>query len=171
MQKLITNIRKIMIKIKNHRISNLIWVGFLEICFEDGGSGGRGGEGAGNITLLSKIVRILLETWKIFLLEPRISKFCWSYNFFEKNQRFCPKYYLYSKWLFESCVRDFLVLFSVFVGKKITINEKIKFTDYASRIRLPDCSKLAANWKKGNGITVFQHRQTCLTLFCFSCQI
>ena len=35
-------------------------------------------------------------------------------------------------------------LFSVFVGKKITIN------DHASRIWLPDCSKLAINWKNDN---------------------
>ena len=31
------------------------------------------------------------------------------------------------------------------------------FTDYASGIRLPDCSKLAAYWKNGNEVTIFQH--------------
>ena len=34
---------------------------------------------------------------------------------------------------------------------------KICFTDYAPRIQLPDSSKLAINWKNGNGVTIFQH--------------
>ena len=29
--------------------------------------------------------------------------------------------------------------------------------DYPSGIRLPDCSKLAANWKNGNKFTIFQN--------------
>ena len=41
-------------------------------------------------------------------------------------------------------------LFSVFVGKKITINENASIKDHASRIWLPDCSKLARNWKNDN---------------------
>ena len=41
-------------------------------------------------------------------------------------------------------------LFSVFVGKKITINENASIKDHASRIWLPDCSKLAINWKNDN---------------------
>ena len=32
---------------------------------------------------------------------------------------------------------------------------KTSFTDYASRIRLPDCSKLAVNWKNSNDVTIF----------------
>ena len=47
--------------------------GLFRDLFWGWGKWGEGGEGAGNITLLSKIVRILLETWKIFLLEPRLS--------------------------------------------------------------------------------------------------
>ena len=41
-------------------------------------------------------------------------------------------------------------LFSVFVGKKITINENASIKDHASRIWLPDCSKFAINWKNDN---------------------
>ena len=40
---------------------------------------------------------------------------------------------------------------------KVTINENISFTDYASGIQLPDCSKLAVNWKNGNDVTIFRH--------------
>ena len=39
----------------------------------------------------------------------------------------------------------------------MTINENISFTDYASRICLPDCSKLTVNWKNGNDVTIFEH--------------
>ena len=39
----------------------------------------------------------------------------------------------------------------------VTINENINFTDYAPGIRLPDCSKLAINWKNDNDVTIFQH--------------
>ena len=31
----------------------------------------------------------------------------------------------------------------------------ITFIDYASRVWLLDCSKLAVSWKKGNGVTIF----------------
>ena len=47
-----------------------------------------------------------------------------------------------------SCVRDFLVLFSMFVRWKVTTNEHVSFTDHASKIRLPNFSKLTINWKK-----------------------
>ena len=52
---------------------------------------------------------------------------------------------------------DFLVLFSGFVREKVTINENISFTDYASAIRLLGCSKLAVNWKNVNYVTIFRH--------------
>ena len=39
-------------------------------------------------------------------------------------------------------VLDFSDLFSVFVRQKVTINENLGFTDHASGIQLPDCSKL-----------------------------
>ena len=57
----------------------------------------------------------------------------------------------------ESCVRDFLVLFSVFVRKKVTITENITFADSVSGIRPPDCSKLAKNPKNDNDVTIFRH--------------
>ena len=38
-----------------------------------------------------------------------------------------------------------------------TTNENISFTDYASGIRLPGCSKLAANWKHSNDVTIFRN--------------
>ena len=86
----------------------------------------------------------------------------------QKNSVFCPKKYLYSKQYCESCVRDFLVLFSVFVRQKVTVTENITFADSVSGIRSPDCSKLAKNPKNETNVTFFQ---IFLTLFCFSCQV
>ena len=51
-------------------------------------------------------------------------------------------------------MRDFLVLFSVFVVKKIPITETITFADYVSGIRPPHCSKLARNTKNDNDVTI-----------------
>ena len=39
----------------------------------------------------------------------------------------------------------------------VTINEIVSFTDHASGIRLPDCSKLAINWKKDNYVTIYRY--------------
>ena len=36
-------------------------------------------------------------------------------------------------------------------------NEKLKFIDYASRIRLSVCSKLYINWKIDNGVIICRH--------------
>ena len=77
--------------------------------------------------------------------------------FLQKNSVFCPKKYLYSKQQCESCVRDFLVLFSVFVRQKVTITENITFADSVSGIRPPDCSKLAKNPKNDNDVTIFRN--------------
>ena len=50
-------------------------------------------------------------------------------------------------------VRDFLVLFSGFVrSKKININGNVSITDHASGIRLPDCYKLAMNYKNSGRV-------------------
>ena len=38
---------------------------------------------------------------------------------------------------------------------KVTINENTSFTDYASRIRIPGCSKLTKHWKNGNDVKIF----------------
>ena len=73
--------------------------------------------------------------------------------FLQKISVFCPKMYLYSKQQRESCGRDFLVLFSVFVRQKVTIT----FADSVSGIRPPDCSKLARNPKNDNDVTIFRH--------------
>ena len=83
------------------------------------------------------------------------------------------KQYLYSKQQCESCVRDSLALFLVFVRRKVTINEKISFKEYVSEIRLPDCSKLSANWKNGNDVTIFISAVIVnfLDVFCFSGQV
>ena len=39
----------------------------------------------------------------------------------------------------------------------LTANENVSYTDYASRIWLLDCSKLAMNWKSCNDVKVFWH--------------
>ena len=33
-------------------------------------------------------------------------------------------------------------------------NKNVRFTDYASRIRLRDCSELAKNWKNDNDVAI-----------------
>ena len=70
--------------------------------------------------------------------------------YFVKNQHFLQKQYHYSKQQCQNYVEDFLVLFSVFVRQKVTLNEKINFTFTccASGIQLPDCSKLVKYKKK-----------------------
>ena len=71
----------------------------------------------------------------------------------QKISIFCKKQYLYSKHQYESCVRDSVVLFSVFVRQKVTVNENVSFTDYTSRIQLSNCSKLVKNPKNDNDVT------------------
>ena len=72
--------------------------------------------------------------------------------FLQKISIFCKKQYLYSKYQYENCVRDYLVLFSVFVRQKVTVNENVSFTDYTSGFRLPNCSKLAINPKNDKDV-------------------
>ena len=48
-------------------------------------------------------------------------------------------------------------LFSVFVRLKVSFYENTSFTNYASGIRLPNCSRLAINWKNGNDGIIFWH--------------
>ena len=45
--------------------------------------------------------------------------------------------------------------------------------DYATRIRLLDCSKLTVSWKNSTDFTIFRHDVIFkfLKFFCFSCQI
>ena len=56
----------------------------------------------------------------------------------------------------ETCDRDFLALFSGFAKEKVTVNENVSFTGYASRIRLPECSNLAIN-RKNYDVTICRH--------------
>ena len=71
----------------------------------------------------------------------------------QKINILCKKQYFYSKHEYEICVRDSLVLFSVFVKQNVTVNENVSFTDYTSRLQLSNCSKLAINWKNDNEAT------------------
>ena len=57
----------------------------------------------------------------------------------------------------SNSVRAVLEIFSSvfsFVRQKVTINENVSFTVYASGIRLPDSSKLAINQKNNNNVTI-----------------
>ena len=136
----------------------LIWVGFLGVCFEVEG-----------IKLPNlKPVRTMLETSNLAHKYTPICSFR-KYTFqclgllnfadgsifLQKNSVFIPKMYLYSKQQCESCVRDFLVLFSVFVTHKVPITENITFPDSLFRIQPPDCSKLAQNPKNDNDVIIF----------------
>ena len=73
--------------------------------------------------------------------------FCRKSAFFCKNGTFTQSNSL-------KAVRDFLVLFLVFVREKVTIAKNITFAESVSRIRPPDCSKLAKNPENDNGINV-----------------
>ena len=75
--------------------------------------------------------------------------------FFCRKLGFFPKKYPYSKQQCESCGRDFLVLFSVFVRQKVTVNGNINFANSLSRIWLWGCSKLAKILKNDNVVTIF----------------
>ena len=57
-----------------------------------------------------------------------VSFFC-LFFFLQKNQRFLAKIVPLLKAIFSSCVRGFLVLFSVFCKIKVTSIENISFTD------------------------------------------
>ena len=54
-------------------------------------------------------------------------------------------------------VRDFSVLFSVFVRKKVTTTENVTFADSVSEVRPMGCSKLAKNPVNDNDVTIFWH--------------
>ena len=73
--------------------------------------------------------------------------------FLQNISIFYKKQYLYSKHQYESCVRDSLVLFLVFVRQKITVNENVCFTNYTSGLRLCNCFKLVINPINDNDVT------------------
>ena len=126
--------------------------------------------GGGNYTPCLKLGRIFLETSNFAPKYTPISSFR-KYTFYylgplnfadvsvylQKNKIFCPKKYLYSKQWCESCDRDFLVVFSVFVRKKVPITENLTFIDSLSRSRSLDFSKLAKNQKNDSDVTIFWH--------------
>ena len=75
--------------------------------------------------------------------------FCKKSAFFGQNSTFTQ-----SKC--ESCVWDFLVVFS-FCNIKGYYQWKYKFYRLCVRNPVPHCSKLAVNWKNGNDVTISQH--------------
>ena len=134
-----------------------IWVDFLGVRFEVE----RGG-----ITPCLKLIRVMLKPKNFALRKYTVQyqgplNFADVNNFLQKVSVFWPKLYFYSNQQCENCVRDFLVLFSVFV-RQFTINENVSFTYYASRIWFLDYSKLPANWKNGNYVTIFDKTSSAI---------
>ena len=84
--------------------------------------------------------------------------------FFDKNSN------LNSEKYYESYVREFLVLFSVFIRQKVTINENVSITDHVFGLQLPDCCKLPINWEYVNEGTSYRNEVMVkfLTLPCFT---
>ena len=134
-----------------------IWVGFLRARFEVGGK----------ITLGIKLVRIMLETWHLVRKFTHIysfRKYTFQYQgshnfvdirmFFVKSEHFLVKMVPLFKAIAWECVRDFLVLFSLFIRWKVAVTENVSFTGYASGIQIPDCSKSAINQKNNNDVKI-----------------
>ena len=126
------------------------------------------GGGEGKVAPCVKLVRIMLESSNLVRKYKHICsfrKYTFQYQgllnftdvsiFLQIISIFWQKQYLYSKQQYQSCVKDFLVLFSVFVRKKVIVNENVKFIGYACGIRLPDDWKLDINCKKDNDITIY----------------
>ena len=114
-----------------------------------------------------KLVKIMLETSKLVCKYTHICsfiKYIFQYQdslnfrdvsiFLQKISTFWQKYFSYSKQQCESCLKIFLVSFSVFLRQKVAFNENVSFTDYASKIWLSGFSKLAINWKNDNDVTI-----------------
>ena len=89
---------------------------------------------------------------------------------------FCSKRYLYSKQYCESCLREFLVLFVVFVRQKVTVTGSITFADSVSGIQSLEGSKLARNPENESDVTISWHdvkvkfflrRLVSLVKFCY----
>ena len=78
--------------------------------------------------------------------------------FFHKKSVFFGKNRTFTQSNSERLMLEiFLVLFSVFVRWKVTFDENVSFTDYASGIRLRDGFKLVIHRKNSNGITICWH--------------
>ena len=50
-----------------------------------------------------------------------------------------------------------MVIFSVFLRQKVTIDGKVTFADFVSGIRPLGCSKLTKKPKNDNDVTIFRH--------------
>ena len=77
--------------------------------------------------------------------------FCKKLAFFGKNSTFTQTNNL------RAVLEILLVLFSLFVRCKVIYDENVSFTEYAPGFQLPDCSKLAKNWKNDNIVIIFWH--------------
>ena len=75
--------------------------------------------------------------------------------FFAKKSVFCDKDSTYIQTVWELCNKFFSYIFN-FCKIKVAIIENVSFINYASGIRLPDCSKLAINWKNDNDATTLR---------------
>ena len=111
-----------------------------------------------------KLVRIMLQTSNLAHTYTSICSFrkytfyCLSPLNFANVSIFLQNVNVFSpKNMCESYVRDVLVLFSVFVGQKVTITGNITFVDSVSGIRPPNCSKLAKNPKNNNYVTILRY--------------
>ena len=78
-------------------------------------------------------VRIMLETW---------------------NSVSTHTYVVWENIPFSTKVLLVLLMSTFFCKKQKTVNKNVSFTDYASGIRLPNCSKLAINRKNDNDATI-----------------
>ena len=101
---------------------------FFKGLFWGGVRGGGGGGGVKSPPCL-KLIRIMLESLLKLNLHTKL-----YVSLVSENIPFSTK--------------AFLIL---------PINESISFANYASRIRLSDCSKLTINQKNDNDITIFRH--------------
>ena len=119
------------------------------------------------LPLCLKLVRITLETSNLVRKYTPLCSFR-KYTFYclgllnfadvsislQKNSVFIRKSTLL-KVEIRDFVRDFSVLFSVFVRKKVTTTENITFADSVSEVRPMGCSKLAKNPINDNDVTIF----------------
>ena len=70
----------------------------------------------------------------------------------------------------SAVLKIYLVLFSVFsvfVRDKITVIENVSITDYASGIRLLECSKFAINQKNDNDVKICRHEVIVRLVYLF----
>ena len=67
----------------------------------------------------------------------------------------------------------FQFCFQFLQDKRLLLMKIYVLQTMPSGIPLPDCSKLVANWKTSNDITIFRHDVIVnfFTLFCYFCQV